>query len=353
MNALEHLTENQLAGYSAGSLSEAEARAAGRHLLECEACRKLMPVPSPERFISVLMTENDQVAGGAITTAAAEKSVFRARRSLSGHFAVLNSPAGFAWSAGALALILTVTAFLWIYAGRQQTTIGGDHGEIARINSAERQVVNPPVFVPAPRSIENSNSGSGDHPDGSKVNDNSFRAGNGVKAAQHKDKLIRETERDSHPNKRLNKRSDREASGSNSNNGKIIVSTSRSLNDCPPGAPEIVLSPYFETVIDRQPLLRWKEVPRTVKYEIYVSDSAQILIEKAEVKEGTSYRLQAELLMNRSYKWKIVAVLAGGERVSSDPVNFSVGIKARRYPREKIDQIKANSTRCVEKSKVP
>ena len=354
MNALDHLTKNQLAGYSAGTLSEAKARAAGRHLLQCEACRKLMPVPSPERFMSVLMTENDLVAAGT-TTATAEKTVFSTSRSLSAYFAAFNSPAGYAWSAGALALILTITTFLWIYAGRQQTTIGGDNGEIAQINPAEREVINPPVFVPSPVSTGSSNSGSGgDHPDRSTGNDNSFRARNGVKPVEHKDKPHRETERDFQPDRRLTNKTDRSLSGSNSSANKVVVSTSRSLNDCPPGSPEIVLSPYFETVTEKQPVLRWKAVPGAVQYELYVSDSEQMLVEKGDAgSDATSYRLKTELEANKSYKWKVIARLSDSKRLSSDPISFSVGDAARKYSPKKIGQMKINPTRCVQESTKP
>jgi hypothetical protein len=352
MNVVEHLTKNQLAGYSTGTLSETEARAAGRHLLQCEACRKLMPMPSPERFMSVLMTENDLVAAGTTTTtAAAEKTVASTRRSLSAYFAVFNSPAGFAWSAGgALVLILTVTAFLWIYADRQQTTSGGDNGEIAQINPAEREVINPPVFIPSPVSIGSSNLGIGDHPSKSTGNDNSFRVVNGVKEAQHKEKPLRETERDSQPDKRLNNKIDRSLTGSNSGSNKVVVSTSRSLNDCPQGSPEIVLSPYFETVTEKQPVLRWKAVPGAVQYELYVSDSEQMMVEKGEVKDDTSFRLKKELEANKSYKWKVIALLSENKRLSSDSISFSVGGAARKYSPKKIGQMKINPTRCIQET---
>jgi hypothetical protein len=353
MKAAQHLTKNQLAGYSAGSLPEAEARAAGRHLLQCEACRKLMPMPSPERFISVLMTENDLVAAGTTTAAAAEKTVASTRRSLYAYFAVFNSPAGFAWSAGALVLILTTTTFLWIYAGRQQTTIGGDNGEVAQINPAEREFINPPVFLPSPVSTGSSNSGSVDHPDISTGNDNSFRSVNGVKQADHKDKSLREMERDDQPDRRLTNKTDRSLSGSNSGANKVVVSTSRSLNDCTPGSPEIVLSPYFETVTDRQPVLRWKAVPGAVQYELYVSDSEQMLVEKGEVKDDTSFRLKKELEANKSYKWKVIAILPDNKRLSSDSISFSVGGAARKYSPKKIGQMKINPTRCVQETTKP
>lgn len=359
MNALGHLTKDQLAGYAAGSLAETEARAAGRHLLECEACRRSMPVPSKERFWGVLMTENDSVAAGTTSTtaaaAAAEKTVaLTTGRGLQAYFAVFNSQAGFAWSAGALVLILTVTAFLWIYAGRQQTPIGGDNdgGEVARINSAGREVINPPVMVPSPVSTagsSNSGGGGGDHSRRSIGNENSFRAVNKVKPVEHKDTSARETGGDPQPpGKRLTKRGDREVAGTNSNNGKIIVSRSRSLSDCPPGAPEIVLSPYFETVTEKQPVLRWKKVPEAIKYELFISDSGQVLIEKGEVENDTSYRLKTELDKDKSYKWKVIARLPGNKTLSSIPISFSVGSPARKYPAKEIGKMRISPSRCTQ-----
>lgn len=57
MKALEHLTETQIAGYFAGKFAVAETREIGRHLLLCETCRKQLPRPSENVFLTYLMDE--------------------------------------------------------------------------------------------------------------------------------------------------------------------------------------------------------------------------------------------------------------------------------------------------------
>lgn len=59
MEKSEHLTKDQLQAYSIGSLKGEEEHEAGRHLLDCDKCLKLMPPPTAERFWQVLMKERE------------------------------------------------------------------------------------------------------------------------------------------------------------------------------------------------------------------------------------------------------------------------------------------------------
>lgn len=113
-----------------------------------------------------------------------------------------------------------------------------------------------------------------------------------------------------------------------SNSNKIIFATRRSTNKTPECASEndliIGVEPFIEKV-DKQPTFRWKPVSGAVKYNFYLSDSAQVLIEGAEVEKETFYMLKTPLEQNKSYKWIVIATMPNGDTVSSLPIYFSAG----------------------------
>lgn len=61
MKTVEHLTKEQIAAYAARSLQLAriETDVIEIHLLQCAACRDLMPAPTPEQFLSALLDETE------------------------------------------------------------------------------------------------------------------------------------------------------------------------------------------------------------------------------------------------------------------------------------------------------
>jgi hypothetical protein len=130
---------------------------------------------------------------------------------------------------------------------------------------------------------------------------------------------------------------------------KPAVSASRSAQtDCVEEERVATISPNFEKIIETQPTLRWKKFPQAVKYNVYVSDTAQILIEEAEVVNETSYKLKTLLELDKPYKWSVVGKTADGKTFPSQPMEFSVGKKAQKY---KVARVK-NETRCLnEKNK--
>ena len=55
----KHLTKAELAAYSLGTVETGESHEIGRHLLNCAECRRLMPMPSVERFWAALLNDNE------------------------------------------------------------------------------------------------------------------------------------------------------------------------------------------------------------------------------------------------------------------------------------------------------
>lgn len=50
----QHLTDEQIAYYSAARSNDEESIKIGRHLLNCEECCKRMPPPTAERFLEAV-----------------------------------------------------------------------------------------------------------------------------------------------------------------------------------------------------------------------------------------------------------------------------------------------------------
>lgn len=113
-----------------------------------------------------------------------------------------------------------------------------------------------------------------------------------------------------------------------SDSDKIILAKSRSANNNPECKSENNLitdvEPFSEKV-DKQPTFRWKSIPNAVKYNLYISDSSQVLIEEAETEKETTYTLKKTLEQNKSYKWIVIATMPDGETISSLPIYFLVG----------------------------
>ena len=131
------------------------------------------------------------------------------------------------------------------------------------------------------------------------------------------------------------------------NSNKVAISESRSSNsNCENEDKVTVISPNFEKITDKQPTFRWKRFPQATKYNIYISDTAQILIEEAEVINETSYKLKTSLELDKPYKWSVVATTADGKTFPSQSTEFSLGKKAQKF---KISK-ERNKTRCLKEN---
>jgi hypothetical protein len=146
-----------------------------------------------------------------------------------------------------------------------------------------------------------------------------------------------------------NSETDKNKSISNAKN--VIISNSRSSNnssDCEKNNLISAITPYFETITERQPTFRWKSVPNVVKYHLYISDNDQILIEEFETEKETSYKLKSLLELDKTYKWKILATLADGKTVNSESITFSAGKTAQKYIHKKEVRKTINPIRCIQ-----
>ena len=116
MKGIEHLTENQIAGYRAGTFDALEAREIGRHLLKCEACRRSLPAPTFDDFWKAVMTERETEQDST-----SEKSELSQHSIVSAVPKVFGQFRGFAWSGAALIVLFSFSLLIWLNAGRQSS----------------------------------------------------------------------------------------------------------------------------------------------------------------------------------------------------------------------------------------
>lgn len=105
MTNFKHLSEAELLAYSLGLLEKTESHDIGRHLLNCAECRKLLPMPSVERFWAAIMTD----AEIEDTSPKEETENF-----LSSLVSFLKFQSGFVWGGSALLIIFSFSFLLWL-----------------------------------------------------------------------------------------------------------------------------------------------------------------------------------------------------------------------------------------------
>ena len=104
MTNFKHLTKTELLAYSSGLLEKGESQTLGSHLLTCAECRKLLPMPSAERFWAVVMTD-------AETMDAPEKG--ESENFLSSLYSFLKFNYGLVWGGAALIIVFGFSFLLW------------------------------------------------------------------------------------------------------------------------------------------------------------------------------------------------------------------------------------------------
>ena len=96
-----------------------------------------------------------------------------------------------------------------------------------------------------------------------------------------------------------------------------------------------------------QPTLTWKQVKKTVSYQIYLADTQNNLIEETKIeKSNNSYKVKNKLELNKKYEWKVVATLDDGKEVYGESALFSIGQKAGKLTSSN-KKSKVNETRCI------
>lgn len=135
MTNFKHLTQVELSAYHNGSLEWAERHKIGKHILTCPECRKLLPLPSVEKFWSAIMTENEPEE-----TAANERTKFSF---FTAFLSFGNSHSNLVWSSGALIIILSFSFLIWSSIRNSPKDLAQSH-EINNDLSSELEFPLPP-----------------------------------------------------------------------------------------------------------------------------------------------------------------------------------------------------------------
>jgi hypothetical protein len=302
MKEREHLTKNQIIGYRAGTFDAPRTSEIGRHLLKCETCRRQLPPPTFDDFWNAVMSERETEQ-----TSASEELEQLRHSGFSAFPKIFGRLGGLAWSGGALMVLFIFALLLWFNAGRELN----QENEIAQtfnINATESnpaQIESGEQILPLKNSRDDQISSSDSNlPAISKSSQPNARQNNS-------NSLLREnTSRNSArvmkkdaPN---NVSSTRGGGGTAADcGGELTVKT------------EIGLGGEAVT-------LKWKKVLNAVKYQLYISDDEEILIDEYETERETSYTLTKPLDASRTYRWKVVVTTEDGKTIAGDSQKFTV-----------------------------
>lgn len=316
MNATEHLTRNQIAAFSDGSLAAAESHSVGRHLLRCVDCRTLLPLPDTKRFWAAVTNEQEIEGVGTADEDTSQASTLLA--SLAGF---LTNRSALAWNTGALALVFGLTALgLFMTSDKQSLET-----EVAR----SFQIAEPISFPSNRESQDPTSEGSfsvveskshADNPDRDRApaNNRSFDA--------RQEQNLRVVDRKRAMTIRPNRN---------------ISATRGVTSPCSVGSQVEMELGSQETKF----VLRWKPVPNATKYHLYISDDSEILVDEFETQHDTSYVLAKPLDPTKSYKWKMVVSLENGQTLYADAQKFSAN-EFRSYQKRYQNKARSN-TRCL------
>ena len=306
MTNFKHLTATELSAYSLGSLEKNESQKLGRHLLNCAECRKLLPMPSAERFWAIVMTDDD-IKG------APEKE--ESENFLSSLSSLLKFEFGLVWGGAALIIIFSFSFLLWLGMADSSSEVAKNFDNESgselnfsvlkqtpiRENSTSSTNSNRAVAIPTPKSLKL---------DSPKPRISQNNAGQNFKKPSLKQ-----------PNETISATRGVSAKCGESNSVEIEFSADK------------------ENFV-----FRWKAVPKATKYHLYISDDKEILIDEFETEAQTSFVLQKPLDPQKTYKWKIIVTLENGQTIVSDSQKFTV--KDLQSKQKKTGSRRNSAIRC-------
>jgi hypothetical protein len=323
MMKIEHLTDNQLNAYFGDPALERDAKhEIGRHLLQCDDCLKKLPQPAPAHFWAALLT--DEIDAGSSEE---KESMMERLKFIASQFKQQNV---LVWSAGALAILLFFSAFIWLAAVKSsepEREIAGNFENIQSViaktepDRVQKTTVFPDVQN-ANRSIEiPSNIQLEKKPP---FNSKNLPKRNPLTIVQNSSKA--ETQ--------VNLPNDKKPSISATRGGE-------SPNECgSEGQADLAIEMVGETIV-----LKWKKVPKASKYHLYVYDEDEILLDEYETEQETSYVLKKPLDPQKIYKWKVVITLENGNTIMGNSQKFTV--KDIQQDTKKSEKNKKSIVRCT------
>lgn len=310
MKTVEHLTKEQLAAYAADSLARGETDGIEKHLLQCAACRDLMPAPTPEQFWSALLVdEPEREESFATENLAPKQSPF------STVFALFRQPA--VLGACALILIASISLVVWLNGASKQSNSGL---EVA-------QTVEPPRTVETPK-VENNSPSSEKLPDatGDEVQTvESQKNSQQPRPTKSEGNLTNRTENLNKPSEtedrelaQLLENTPSAVSSLRPNQEMILRGNDDKENSNSTAARFALIAPVGETVLENAPQFRWEKTANATSYRISILDADFNEVVTAEV-SGNSFKPEKPLKRGEKYLWRVAAQTANGEIVAPQP----------------------------------
>jgi hypothetical protein len=322
MNRDKHLTREQLFGYAADSLDSSQVDEVGKHLLLCADCRRLLPVPTPQQFLAMVLGETEYSEQQQHSFE--ESSLMRAR--CNALLSLLLGGRKLAWSAvgaaGALILVAGFSFLIW-----QATIKPSDPAELARTTVIESNRIETPID-------ENPKDASDE-----KVLKNEETESLTLSAPPSK-KLKNSpsppvTEQSG---RKLNRTEDVELAQIIENTPAAVLSLrpkgTAVLRSNPDNSePKRIFSligPVGETVLDAAPEFRWEKAAGAESYKITIFDAEFNEVLTATV-SGTRFKPDAALTPGAKYLWRVAAQTADGEIIAPSlpqpPAIFQIASK--------------------------
>lgn len=300
----KHLTKAELAAYSLGTLDTGKSHKIGRHLLTCAECRRLMPMPSVERFWTAIMTDSEIKEA----TVKDESENF-----LSSIYSFLKLQSGLLWGGASLVIILSFSFLLWL-------SLSNSGRELVQNYENDSELKFPlPMLTPTnEKQISSTNSNRAVISSTPRIS----------KTEVPKQKTIENISRQDF-NKPILKQQD----------NKIVATRGVSAKCSENNSIEIEFVTSNENFV-----FKWKAVPKATKYHLYISDDEEILIDEFETPNETTFVLKKSLDPLKTYKWKIIVTLEDGQQVIGDSQKFTM--KDFQTKQKKIETKRSSETRC-------
>lgn len=310
MTDIKHLTQNQLIAYHNGSLEKHESHNIGKHLLMCAECRKMLPLPSVERFWSAIMTDTEIIAA-----LAKEEAKFSFVSILSAFSSFLKLQSGLLWGGAALIIIFSFSVLLWL-------NVADSSREVVQTFDNE---LNSKLNFPLP--TETPTNG-----------DTTFSMNSNRTVVNPTPKLSK-TEVPKQKTVQNNSRQDFNKADLKQQKENISATRGISTKCSENKTIEVEFSADKESLV-----FKWKAVPKATKYHLYISDDEEILIDEYETEAETTFVLKKPLNPLKTYKWKIIVTLENGQQVVGDSQKFTM--KDFQTNQKKIETKRSSETRC-------
>ena len=321
MNIAEHLTENQLSDYFQDSLEKKRKHEIGRHLLQCDFCLKRMPSPTPEQFWAALMTENDVNEVNSDITNVSPRLGFVSE--------LFTFPKVLTWSAGGLAIVLIFMVLMWF--------------SVAIPSNEEKEVAQ--VFDTEIAELKQNETIEGNIPQKdltSKPNDSttSSEPNRAIVISKPENVDLQSRNRSLSTENNLSQQSKKIIPSKKLANISLTRGVTAKCSD------EIPVEMDFVTGKEST-VFRWSKVPNAVKYNFYISDDEEILIDEYETEQETSYVMKKSLDAAKSYKWKVIVTLENGNTTVGASQKFTVG-DIQQNKKKKSEKKRKSEVRCAE-----